>query len=329
MSVIGIELTRGNKTFTNEFLASGGIIKLAIALEKLHVLREPAEQMENLVNEIIIIRCFKEIMDRDEGMIDFLRSANAQRPVNILCKIAFTNAENNALFCTIVDLLTACCLYPIQDGHDLVLSSFDNLAEWLVANVLTEEEAKSMQVMTIRFQALVSYLDVTLPTQVRLSVMGLIMALANAGATRKQRMLIRAELSCCGVDQQIAANLSNVTALAGTKSNQDAENRASLKSLCILYTDAKLEDEVVDEQEYFNEDLEGLFTRIERLLLQSSLAYGDVCYLLDQVLNEYDKENNIESVEKFVKKILVYLDGQQHHFRNAEDERSDISLRAA
>ena len=61
MSVIGIELTRGNKTFTNEF-ASGGIIKLAIALEKLHVLREPAEQMENLVNEIIIIRCFKEIM---------------------------------------------------------------------------------------------------------------------------------------------------------------------------------------------------------------------------------------------------------------------------
>ena len=101
---------------------------------------------------------------------------------------------------------------------------------------------------------------------------------------------------------------------------------ASLKSLCILYTDAKLEDEVVDEQEYFNEDLEGLFTRIERLLLQSSLAYGDVCYLLDQVLNEYDKENNIESVEKFVKKILVYLDGRQHHFRNAEDERSDISL---
>ena len=61
---------------------------------------------------------------------------------------------------------------------------------------------------------------------------------------------------------------------------------------------------MVDEQEYFNEDLEGLFTRIERLLLQSSLAYGDVCYLLDQVLNEYDKENNIENVEKFVKNII-------------------------
>ena len=91
-------------------------------------------------------------------------------------------------------------------------------------------------VMTIRFQALVSYLDVTLPTQVRLSVMGLIMALANAGATRKQRMLVRAELSCCGVDQQIAANLSNATALVDTKSNQDAENGVSLKSLCILYT---------------------------------------------------------------------------------------------
>ena len=85
LSVIGIELTRGNKTFTNEFLASGGIIKLAIALEKLHVLREPAEQLVP-VNEIIIIRCFKEIMDRDEGMIDFLLSANAQRPVTYYVK---------------------------------------------------------------------------------------------------------------------------------------------------------------------------------------------------------------------------------------------------
>ena len=32
----------------------------------------------------------------------------------ILCKIAFTNAENNDLFCTIIDLLTACCCFVGQ-----------------------------------------------------------------------------------------------------------------------------------------------------------------------------------------------------------------------
>ena len=328
LSVIGIELTRGNKTFTNEFLASGGIIKLAIALEKIYTEQGTEERMDNIVNEIIIIRCFKEIMDRDEGMKTFLLTADAQRPVNILCKIAFTTAENNHLFCTIIDLLTACCLYPIQNGHDLVLGSFDNFAEWLLLSVLTEDENQEMEVMTIRFQALVSYLDVTLPLQVRLSVMGLVMALANAGAARKERMLIRAELSCCGLDQQIQSNLNQVLPQSELDDEEMMQNESSLKMLCILYSDSKLEDEVEDEQEYFNEDLEGLFTRLERLLLQSSLAYGEMCHLLDQILHEYDKHNNIKSIEVFVRKCLQnveYFNNDNKYNNNTSNLGDDNS----
>ena len=301
LSAISSELGRGNMIFMKEFLAADVIMKLANLLEEINDrARSPNESVSEImalvVNEVLITRCFKYIMNREDGMMRFLTEADAQRSVNILLKTAFTTSENHELYCTIINLMTACCLYPSENGLDLVIEGFDELADWMIDNMLTEEDTEAITVVSIRFHALVSFLDTELPLGVRVSTMGLINAMSNTGIEREERMKVRSSCLCCGLDAQIENNRKACNAAEKTISNKDKEEQAKLLTLCYLYQESKLEDDEEEERDFNKDDLECLFYRLDRYLLSSVFAYGASCELFDSLLLQFE-ENDLENVE--------------------------------